>query len=76
MNEKCRFTIVVPNYSEHDVCVLCSMELLAGPDGELPDRLKNLEPRLLEHVSNEIMDQDPNVRWDDIGKYLLIKELL
>jgi len=45
----------------------CSMELLAGPDGELPDRLKNLEPRLLEHVSNEIMDQDPNVRWDDIG---------
>jgi hypothetical protein len=49
------------------------MELLAGPDGELPDRLKNLEPRLLEHVSNEIMDQDPNVRWDDIGKYLLIK---
>ena len=53
--------------------VLCSMELLAGPDGELPDRLKNLEPRLLEHVSNEIMDQDPNVRWDDIGKYLLIK---
>lgn len=46
----------------------CSMELLAGPDGELPDRLKNLEPRLLEHVSNEIMDQDPNVRWDDIGK--------
>lgn len=45
-----------------------SMEMLAGPDGELPDKLKNLEPRLLEHVSNEIMDQDPNVRWDDIGK--------
>ncbi|KAG0590882.1 hypothetical protein KC19_1G132600 [Ceratodon purpureus] len=43
------------------------MEMLAGPDGELPDRLKNLEPRLLEHVSNEIMDQDPNVRWDDIA---------
>lgn len=47
------------------------MELLAGPDGELPDRLRNLEPRLLEHVSNEIMDQDPNVRWDDIGKLSL-----
>lgn len=43
------------------------MEMLAGPDGELPDKLKNLEPRLLEHVSNEIMDQDPNVRWDDIA---------
>jgi hypothetical protein len=45
-----------------------SIELLAGPDGKLPDRLRNLEPRLLEHVSNEIMDQDPAVRWDDIGK--------
>ena len=48
--------------------VLVVWSLLAGPDGELPDRLRNLEPRLLEHVSNEIMDQDPNVRWDDIGK--------
>lgn len=45
-----------------------SIELLAGPDGKLPDRLRNLEPRLLEHVSNEVMDQDPAVCWDDIGK--------
>lgn len=43
------------------------MELLCGPDGELPGKLRNLEPRLIEHVSNEIMDRDPNVRWDDIG---------
>jgi SpoVK/Ycf46/Vps4 family AAA+-type ATPase len=43
------------------------MELLAGPDGQLPDRLRNLEPKLLEHVSNEIMDQDPAVHWDDIA---------
>lgn len=43
------------------------LELLAGPDGELPDKLKNVEPRLIEHISNEIMDQDPNVRWDDIA---------
>ncbi|KAL3691251.1 hypothetical protein R1sor_004902 [Riccia sorocarpa] len=43
------------------------LELLMGPDGELPERLRNLEPKLLEHVSNEIMDQDPNVRWDDIA---------
>lgn len=41
--------------------------MLCGPDGELPDKLRNLEPRLIEHVSNEIMDRDPNVRWDDIG---------
>lgn len=43
------------------------LELLAGPDGELPDKLKNVEPKLIEHISNEIMDQDPNVRWDDIA---------
>ncbi|KAI3885269.1 hypothetical protein MKW98_002661 [Papaver atlanticum] len=43
------------------------MEILCGPDGELPEKLRNLEPRLLEHISNEIMDQDPNVRWDDIA---------
>ncbi|CAM8992285.1 unnamed protein product [Rhodiola kirilowii] len=43
------------------------LEMLCGPDGELPEKLRNLEPRLLEHVSNEIMDRDPNVRWDDIA---------
>ncbi|RZC70291.1 hypothetical protein C5167_033405 [Papaver somniferum] len=43
------------------------MEILCGPDGELPEKLRNLEPRLLEHISNEIMDRDPNVRWDDIA---------
>uniref|UniRef100_A0A803NDS4 Uncharacterized protein n=1 Tax=Chenopodium quinoa TaxID=63459 RepID=A0A803NDS4_CHEQI len=42
------------------------LEMLCGPDGELPEKLRNLEPRLIEHVSNEIMDRDPNVRWDDI----------
>ncbi|KAK1259478.1 Katanin p60 ATPase-containing subunit A1 [Acorus gramineus] len=46
--------------------VILDLELLCGPDGELPEKLRNLEPRLLEHVSNEIMDRDPNVRWDDI----------
>ncbi|KAI3919595.1 hypothetical protein MKX01_018418 [Papaver californicum] len=43
------------------------MEILCGPGGELPEKLRNLEPRLLEHVSNEIMDRDPNVRWNDIA---------
>ncbi|XP_049932250.1 ATPase family AAA domain-containing protein FIGL1 isoform X2 [Nymphaea colorata] len=43
------------------------LEMLCGPDGELPDKLRNLEPRLIEHVSNEIMDKDPNVRWSDIA---------
>ena len=49
------------------------MELLCGPDGELPEKLRNLEPRLIEHVSNEIMDKDPNVRWEDIGNILCSK---
>jgi hypothetical protein len=48
-----------------------SLEMLCGPDGELPEKLRNLEPRLIEHISNEIMDKDPNVRWDDIGWYTL-----
>lgn len=48
-------------------CYDSSLEMLCGPDGELPEKLRNLEPRLIEHVSNEIMDRDPNVRWDDIG---------
>ncbi|KAJ0988869.1 hypothetical protein J5N97_007225 [Dioscorea zingiberensis] len=43
------------------------LEMLCGPDGELPEKLRNLEPRLIEHVSNEIMDKDPNVRWSDIA---------
>eukprot|EP00850_Spirogloea_muscicola_P007121 SM000035S13101 [mRNA] locus=s35:459048:462873:+ [translate_table: standard] len=43
------------------------LEQLAGPDGELPGRLRNLEPRLLEHVSNEIMQKNPNTTWDDIA---------
>ncbi|KAK1369803.1 Fidgetin-like protein 1 [Heracleum sosnowskyi] len=43
------------------------LDMLCGPDGELPEKLRNLEPRLIEHISNEIMDQDPNVRWEDIA---------
>ncbi|GFP92747.1 fidgetin-like protein 1 [Phtheirospermum japonicum] len=34
---------------------------------EIPEKLRNLEPRLIEHINNEIMDRDPNVRWDDIA---------
>lgn len=49
------------------ILIIISIEMLCGPDGELPEKLRNLEPRLIEHVSNEIMDKDPNVRWNDIG---------
>ncbi|KAL4577113.1 hypothetical protein LXL04_013216 [Taraxacum kok-saghyz] len=43
------------------------MEALCGPDGEIPEKLKNLEPRLIEHISNEIMDSGTKVCWDDIA---------
>jgi hypothetical protein len=49
------------------ILIIISIEMLCGPDGELPEKLRNLESRLIEHVSNEIMDRDPNVRWNDIG---------
>ncbi|XP_059669975.1 ATPase family AAA domain-containing protein FIGL1-like [Cornus florida] len=43
------------------------LEMLSGPDGELPEKLRGLDTRLIEQVSNEIMNRDPNVRWDDIA---------
>lgn len=44
-----------------------SLEMLWGPDSELPEKLRNLEPRLIELVGNEIMDKNSNVQWDDMG---------
>jgi len=49
------------------ILIIISIDMLCGPDGELPEKLRNLESRLIEHVSNEIMDRDPNVRWNDIA---------
>ncbi|XP_042016091.1 ATPase family AAA domain-containing protein FIGL1-like [Salvia splendens] len=42
------------------------MELLCGPDGELPEKLRNLETRLIK-LDHGQRDRDPNVRWDDVG---------
>ncbi|GBG78492.1 hypothetical protein CBR_g26520 [Chara braunii] len=53
--------------SGEDNAIQRCLEQLAGPDGELPDRLRNLEPKLLEQIMNEIMDHNPNVKWDDIA---------
>ena len=43
------------------------MDKLRGPDGQLPQKLRNLPHHLIEQISNEIMDTDLNVRWNDIG---------
>ncbi|XP_024642125.1 ATPase family AAA domain-containing protein FIGL1 [Medicago truncatula] len=40
---------------------------LRGPDGQLPEKLRNVTPHHIEHVSNEIMIKNPNVHWDDIA---------
>ncbi|RHN50628.1 putative microtubule-severing ATPase [Medicago truncatula] len=45
----------------------CSLDILRGPDGLLPQKLRNLAPHHIEHVSNEIMDKYPDVHWDDIA---------
>lgn len=50
-----------------DDSTLKCLEMLVGPDGELPECLRNLEPRLLEHVSNEIMTRTTNTTWADIA---------
>ncbi|CAH1437789.1 unnamed protein product [Lactuca virosa] len=41
--------------------------LVRGPDGQLPQQLRNIEPRLIEQISNEIIDSNTNVHWDDIA---------
>ncbi|KAI3520680.1 hypothetical protein L1887_10130 [Cichorium endivia] len=47
---------------------ILTLDLLRGRgDHGLPQKLRSLEPRLIEQISNEIMDGDPNVRWDDIA---------
>ncbi|KAL3611887.1 hypothetical protein D5086_002907 [Populus alba] len=44
-----------------------SLEMLRGPDGQLPEKLRHLEPHLLERIIYEIMDTDLNVCWGDIA---------
>ncbi|GJV94883.1 ATPase family AAA domain-containing protein FIGL1, partial [Tanacetum coccineum] len=44
-----------------------SLDMLCSLDGELLEKLRNSEPRLIGHISNEIRDKDPNVCWNYIG---------
>eukprot|EP00761_Pharyngomonas_kirbyi_P008245 gb/GECH01008256.1/.p1 GENE.gb/GECH01008256.1/~~gb/GECH01008256.1/.p1 ORF type:complete len:652 (+),score=141.17 gb/GECH01008256.1/:1-1956(+) len=37
------------------------------PDGEIPERMKNLDPNMIEMICNEILDHGKPVRWDDIA---------
>eukprot|EP00884_Botryococcus_braunii_P018696 jgi/Botrbrau1/550/Bobra.0010s0025.1 len=44
-----------------------TLEMLAGPDGELPEALARLDPAILEMVCSEIMDCRAGVQWEDIA---------
>ncbi|XP_044512831.1 fidgetin-like protein 1 [Gracilinanus agilis] len=39
----------------------------AEPAHPIDERLKNLEPKMIELIMNEIMDHGPPVNWDDIA---------
>ena len=47
--------------------LIYSLDKLRGPDGELPQKLQNLSLKHIKRLSNEIMERDLNVCWDDIG---------
>eukprot|EP01134_Creolimax_fragrantissima_P004400 CFRG4400T1 len=36
-------------------------------DGEVDERLKGLDPKIVEMVTSEIMDHGPSIEWDDIA---------
>ncbi|KAJ9540521.1 hypothetical protein OSB04_027027 [Centaurea solstitialis] len=56
-------------FSKHGLLNDYSIDMLRGPDGELPAKLRSLETYLIERISNEIMSHDPNVRWEDIENF-------
>ena len=41
--------------------------MYAGPDGEMPEALAKLDPKIVEQVCNEVMDSGANVSWEDIA---------
>lgn len=40
------------------------------------ERLRNIEPRMLEVICNEILDKTPKVEWDDIAGLKFAKNLV
>eukprot|EP01006_Ploeotia_vitrea_P029662 TRINITY_DN62152_c0_g1_i1.p1 TRINITY_DN62152_c0_g1~~TRINITY_DN62152_c0_g1_i1.p1 ORF type:complete len:715 (-),score=84.52 TRINITY_DN62152_c0_g1_i1:1080-3224(-) len=49
-------------------------EFLLNEDGSIPDRLKNLDARLIETICNETLDTSPNVSFDDIAGLAFAKK--
>ncbi|KAJ9540522.1 hypothetical protein OSB04_027028 [Centaurea solstitialis] len=55
------------NFSKHGLLNDYSVDMLRGPGGELPAKLRSVEPYLIERITNEIMHKKPDVRWEDIA---------
>lgn len=53
----------------------CSLSDVNGVPMEDP-RLRNIEPRLLERIINEILEKAPSVTWDDIGLWFLLLPII
>lgn len=52
-------------------------ELLGlDPDGELPDELGRIDPRMIEQVCNEVIDSSASVAWEDIAGQAAAKRLI
>lgn len=41
--------------------------IVDDPDEPIDERLKNIDPKMIELISNEIMDHGPAVSWEDIA---------
>ncbi|GMH37221.1 hypothetical protein BSKO_05094 [Bryopsis sp. KO-2023] len=53
-----------------------TLELLGGPDGELPEEIQKLDPNLVETICSEVMDVGGAVEWDDIAGQEAAKQLV
>ena len=40
------------------------------------ERYKNLDPRMVEMIENEIMEKQPNIKWDDISGLEKAKKII
>eukprot|EP00270_Netrium_digitus_P010450 TRINITY_DN3243_c0_g1_i1.p1 TRINITY_DN3243_c0_g1~~TRINITY_DN3243_c0_g1_i1.p1 ORF type:complete len:635 (-),score=158.14 TRINITY_DN3243_c0_g1_i1:177-2081(-) len=68
MESNAEGTVARPFTSKEQQEVLPAwLEALRDEAGQLPERLRNLEPRLLEHISNEIMTKNTHTTWKDIA---------
>lgn len=41
--------------------------IAALPDDKVDERYKNLDPRMVEMIENEIMERKLDITWDDIA---------